>query len=131
MPTKPPKPCSFRGCPELTYGRYCEKHQKEVDSDYNKNSRPYKHLYNSSRWRKLRLQFLSAHPLCETCKKHSVIKASEVVDHSRPHKGNERLFWDDSNWQALCKSCHDRKTAKEDGRWGRKGKVYSYNFRDK
>jgi 5-methylcytosine-specific restriction protein A len=26
------------------------------------------------------------------------------------------LFWDEDNWQALCKPCHDRKTAVE-GRW--------------
>ena len=38
MPVKPKKPCSFRGCPELTSGRYCVKHQKEVDSDYNKTA---------------------------------------------------------------------------------------------
>ncbi|WP_143035082.1 HNH endonuclease [Marininema mesophilum] len=28
------------------------------------------------------------------------------------------LFWDKDNWQSLCKRCHDRKTAIEDGRWG-------------
>ena len=48
-----------------------------------------------------------------------------VADHIIPHKGNLELFWDEGNLQALCKSCHDRKTAKE-GRWGEKGRVYSY-----
>ncbi|WP_304879789.1 HNH endonuclease [uncultured Parasutterella sp.] len=28
------------------------------------------------------------------------------------------MFWDESNWQALCKRCHDRKTAAEDGGFG-------------
>ncbi|WP_289184903.1 HNH endonuclease [uncultured Parasutterella sp.] len=28
------------------------------------------------------------------------------------------MFWDESNWQALCKHCHDVKTAKEDGGFG-------------
>jgi 5-methylcytosine-specific restriction protein A len=28
------------------------------------------------------------------------------------------LFWNRSNWQSLCHSCHSRKTASEDGGWG-------------
>ena len=23
---------------------------------------------------------------------------------------NKQLFWDENNWQPLCKDCHDRKT---------------------
>lgn len=42
-----------------------------------------------------------------------------VVDHNIPHKGNKVLFWDVSNWQSLCKACHDAKTAREDGGFGR------------
>jgi 5-methylcytosine-specific restriction protein A len=38
-----------------------------------------------------------------------------VVDHIVPHRGDKKLFWDSSNWQALCdgqtgRGCHDRKT---------------------
>jgi 5-methylcytosine-specific restriction protein A len=40
------------------------------------------------------------------------------VDHIIPHKGNKGLFWTRFNHQALCKSCHDRKTATEDGGFG-------------
>jgi prophage lambdaSa04, HNH endonuclease family protein len=28
------------------------------------------------------------------------------------------LFWDKTNWQAMSKRCHDRKTAREDGGFG-------------
>lgn len=31
-----------------------------------------------------------------------------------------KLFWDKSNWMALCKPCHSRKTAKENGGFGNK-----------
>jgi 5-methylcytosine-specific restriction protein A len=49
-----------------------------------------------------------------------MVKAATVVDHIIPHQGDMTLFWDaDSNWQSLCKTCHDRKTATEDGGFGR------------
>lgn len=28
-------------------------------------------------------------------------------------------MWDSANWQPLCKHCHDAKTAREDGGFGR------------
>jgi 5-methylcytosine-specific restriction protein A len=28
------------------------------------------------------------------------------------------LFWDQSNWQPLCHTCHSKKTAREDGGFG-------------
>jgi len=43
------------------------------------------------------------------------VAPATVVDHIEPHKGDEELFYDINNLQSLCKSCHDRKTAKEDG----------------
>ncbi|MGI6057135.1 MAG: HNH endonuclease [Bilifractor sp.] len=38
-----------------------------------------------------------------------------------PHP-DQKIFWDRSNWQALCKKCHDKKTGQEDrtGRQDRK-----------
>ena len=33
-----------------------------------------------------------------------------LVDHIVPHRGDQALFWDEQNWQPLCKSCHDKKT---------------------
>ena len=43
------------------------------------------------------------------------VKAT-VVDHIVPHRGDQKLFWDQSNWQALCKRHHDLKTGNEDSR---------------
>lgn len=59
------------------------------------------------KWRKLRLAFLSRHPLCVFCSTKGHIAQATVVDHIIPHKGDQRLFWDMSNWQPLCKKCHD------------------------
>jgi 5-methylcytosine-specific restriction endonuclease McrA len=30
-----------------------------------------------------------------------------VVDHTIPHKGDQVLFWDRTNWQASCRPHHD------------------------
>lgn len=42
-----------------------------------------------------------------------------LVDHIIPHKGDMELFWDRNNWQAMAKECHDKKTATEDGGFGK------------
>ncbi len=63
-----------------------------------------------ARWRKARKAFLQKHPLCVECYKAGRLTPATVVDHIVPHRGNQGLFWDEGNWQALCKACHDRKT---------------------
>jgi 5-methylcytosine-specific restriction protein A len=76
----------------------------------------------TAEWRREALRFLVDRPLCE-CELHQAkpdAPAARVVDHIKPHHGDPVLFWDRSNWQALAKRCHDRKTAIEDGRWGRR-----------
>ena len=35
------------------------------------------------------------------------------------------LFWLRSNWQAMAKTCHDKKTAREDGGFGNAKRVWS------
>jgi 5-methylcytosine-specific restriction protein A len=69
------------------------------------------------RWRRARAAYLARHPLCVPCAAGGRLAPATVVDHVVPHHGDQRLFWDESNWQGLCKPCHDAKTARE-GRWG-------------
>lgn len=59
------------------------------------------------RWEKARRQFLLDHPLCCMCEAEGRLRPATVVDHIVPHKGDEELFWNPSNWQALCKYHHD------------------------
>lgn len=59
------------------------------------------------RWVNYRRQFLREHPLCVYCGRLGKVTAATVVDHIVPHRGDDGLFWDVSNHQALCKSCHD------------------------
>ena len=112
MPRMPDHPCAHPGCPRLVrHGeKYCEAHRAlhpgEVRSATTRG-------YNGE-WRKARTAFLHAHPFCAECMKRGVFTKATVVDHITPHRGDYNLFWDRSNWQSLCKGCHDVKTGKED-----------------
>jgi 5-methylcytosine-specific restriction enzyme A len=73
-----------------------------------------------ARWQKERRYYLREHPLCVLCEARGIIKPAKVVDHITPHKGDYELMWNQDNWQALCTACHNAKTAREDGGFGRK-----------
>ena len=70
----------------------------------------YRYLYKTKAWRFRRLAFLECHPLCERCSKDGKVTAATVVNHRKPHKGDAALFFDEANWQPLCKPCHDGPT---------------------
>ena len=70
------------------------------------------------RWRKARALFLAEHPLCADCLAEGRLTHATVVDHIVPHRGDRQLFWDQDQWQQLCRRHHDSKTVR-DGRWGR------------
>lgn len=112
MAMKPKHPCRHPGCPELVPAgvRYCDKHKSmHPEESRSAASRGY-----GNRWRKARKAFLESHPLCEECLKHGRYVKATDVDHIVAHRGDLKLFWDRSNWQALCHSCHSKKTARED-----------------
>lgn len=71
------------------------------------------------RWREYRVSFLTSNPLCTVCTARGHTTAATVVDHIKPHCGDDALFWDESNHQPLCKLHHDQKTATQDGAFGR------------
>lgn len=85
----------------------------------NANARGY-----DRRWRNAARVFLARNPLCVACLRAGRTTPAGVVDHVIPHRGDAALFWTEANWQALCKTCHDRKTltqdAKESNRWERR-----------
>lgn len=116
------RPCTYPGCGRLTESRRCDKHahvdQRELDARRGSSA---ERLYGA-RWRRERLSWLRLHPLCacdECDAGRKRVTVATVVDHVIPHRGNEALFWDRSNWRSMAKACHDRKTAREDGGFGR------------
>lgn len=112
MPHKPNVPCKHPGCSKLVpYGHYyCEEHEALHRGDRVSSG---KRGYNS-KWQRARTRFLHQHPLCVECQKEGRLVKATVVDHIKPHRGDPVLFWDETNWQPLCKPCHDKKTWKED-----------------
>ena len=74
-------------------------------------SAPWRKWYKTARWRALRLDtFTRDRFTCQMkgCGRIEGRTALLVCDHVRPHRGDERLFWDCGNLQTLCKDCHDR-----------------------
>lgn len=65
------------------------------------------------RWKRARAWYLRRHPLCVICELDGRVVVATAVDHIQPHRGDCDRMWNTSNWQALCKRCHDRKTAQE------------------
>ena len=108
MPRKPLTPCKHPGCPQLTGQSFCDKHRHQQERA-SASERGYDH-----RWRIARKKYLKEHPLCVKCQEQGKLIKADVVDHIKPHRGDKTLFWDQSNWQALCKKCHDHKTKTED-----------------
>ena len=118
MPRKPPHPCNAPGCREVTHERFCAAHtqaeRRRIDRERGGST---KRGYGS-RWQRARRVYLAEHPWCVLVRDDRPCgEPSTVVDHIVPHRGDPVLFWDETNWQATCKPCHDAKTPTETD-WG-------------
>lgn len=117
------KVCIKSGCGRTAIpGKdYCQKHiamQSQVQTKKiftsRSKSNQWHYLYESARWRKESKEFLKKYPICFICG-----KPSRITDHIVPHRGDVTLFWDQSNWQPMCWSCHSRKTFKENANFNK------------
>lgn len=77
--------------------------------------------YRSSRWLKLRMEVLVRDLFF--CQRTGVLLVSgktapnsAVVHHKTPHKGDERLFWDINNLEAVSKEWHDSEAQAQEKR---------------
>lgn len=87
--------------------------RKSFSGQRSQSAKERQRMYNNRRWRSASALFRKNNPLCIICKNKGIIKPSQVTDHIKPHKGNLENFWDASNWQAICNTCHNTKSAKE------------------
>ncbi len=120
MPKAPMKPCSKPACGKLVPKGKCDcgKAKANLVPPTLKRESATKRGYNHN-WQKARLAFLQKHPLCCMCEQEGMVTPATVVDHIKPHKGDQELFWDRSNWQPVCRTHHNKKTANQDGGFGR------------
>jgi 5-methylcytosine-specific restriction protein A len=102
------------GCSALVRGRrFCDAHAKQYDARRGSAAaRGY-----TPAWNQISRAYRRAHPLCEHCLQQNRTSPSECTDHIIPKArgGTDHP----SNLRALCWSCHSRKTALEDGGFGR------------
>jgi len=106
MPAAAYQPCNYPRCSGYAVAQgYCPIHVKQAKRD-----REYPKLTpNHRRFRKQRASFILRYPICARCGD----APAAVLDHRIPHRGDARLFWNQSNWQGLCVHCHGIKTANE------------------
>lgn len=117
MPRKPKKPCAFPGCPELTDGRFCEKHKKQENARYEKYDRdPAVHRRYGRAWKRIRDSYVKTHPFCEMCFEEGRVVPVEEVHHKVPLAEGGTHARD--NLISLCRSCHARIHAERGDRWG-------------
>ena len=119
-----PRPCSYPGCGTLAFNSRCEKHRRVESKQHDAKRGGANERGYTYRWQRESKVFLREHPLCQcpACDEGRLrVRAALVVDHRVPHRGDMVLFWDQTNWQAMAKECHDAKTAAEDGGFGRPG----------
>lgn len=131
MPNKPKKGCNYAGCPNLIEsGMYCTEHQRQAPIDQTRGTAAQRG-YDAT-WQRLRVMFLSRHPLCcDPFGVHqrvgAVVPATDV-DHILPKAQGGANSYD--NLQSLCHSCHSRKTVMQTnfgrGRGGRKSTGSAY-----
>ncbi len=50
------------------------------------------------------------------CAFKGCVQTATVVHHVIPHKGNLKLFWSRSNWQALCQHHHNSSAQSQEKR---------------
>lgn len=93
------------------------------------------------KWQQAREGYLAKHPWCMYCLRKLGITSIDpteqlilsitagasptpatVLDHKVPHRGDMVLFWQSSNWQGLCASCHNGEKAREEAAIGYDGR---------
>lgn len=130
-PIAPRRPCRHPSCGQLVSGgSYCEKHTKAKEVAvkverirYDKERGTAHSRGYDGKWSKAAKQFRVNNPLCKMCEQKGILKVNFCVDHIVPVTGpDDPLFWDQSNWQGLCLTCHSEKTAREDGAFGNEKK---------
>lgn len=119
MPARPLTQCNKQGCPHAVRKQgqcpsQCQTKRQQNQYDEHRGNSTQRGY--GSRWRKKRAAVLREEPLCRHCLERGETMQSSEVDHIVPKArgGTDER----NNLQGLCKTCHSRKTAQQDGGFG-------------
>src|SRR5215813_1586444 len=124
MPSLANRPCAKLGCNQLTSTTYCTAHtnysrQQSRDYDRSRSSDEIRRFNTSAFWKATSKRFLSEHRLCEDCGRladavHHRVRARVWIaqQNCESEQDRQRAYCDEANLMALCKPCHNRRTAK-------------------
>ena len=107
--------CKYPGCKTLTKERYCEKHKKQIQHE-DHLARADRFKKYAKNWNLISKAIRNKEPFCRECLKNGKYTPSECVDHIDGNPKNNKT----DNLQALCWSCHSRKTAIEKSGWAKR-----------
>lgn len=103
-----------------------EKKRRQWVREYKPFERPrdFSWFYNRRKWKRFSILFREKNPFCVECLKQDIHKASEVTDHIRGLAfllDNNLDAFSEDECQALCSSCHNKKSGSEAHRWRPRG----------
>ncbi len=113
MPMQAPRALAC-GCRALP-GELCE-HQRARRAEAERRRPTARQRGYTSKWERESKAFLAlpANRYC-CC---GCGRPADAVDHRVAHKGDQRLFWDRSNWQPMARGCNSAKAARSEGGFG-------------
>ena len=108
MPQLPERYCAR--CEGICTGA-C-KGQASREYDKGRANDPFKALRNTASWRALRKKIKLRDILCKVCGHRAVQEIDHIIA-AAIWVARGGSYWDESNLQGLCKSCHSKKTRAE------------------
>lgn len=131
MPPAPKRPCRKPGCGILGTTAFCEKHTIKREAEVKVERIKYDKERGTSasrgygyRWTQYSKLYRQNNPLCVKCEAAGKLTPVQCVDHIKPVSGpDDPLFYEPTNHQSLCKTCHSIKTASEDSGFGNERKM--------
>jgi 5-methylcytosine-specific restriction protein A len=118
--------CGADRCGQMVRTPYCPAHTKSKQRAYDDRRGSAAARGYGAKWTAYRDQFRARYPLCgmrppgapgtadSQCAAEGRPEPMFVVDHIVPVQGAQDLrFYDETNHQALCERCHNRKRQRE------------------
>ncbi len=111
MPRRAASNCTRPGCAGVVRDGVCTgcgPRRKATDKAHDQRRGSSTSRGYGSRWRRLRMMFLRAHPLCADCSGAGLTTAATDVHHIIAKRDGGADAWE--NLEALCHSCHSTVT---------------------